>query len=367
MTKIITTVGTSLFTNLIEDNQNDQNYKRLKDKPHADWNSNTSYIKELKKKILSKTNNETDSAELQSLAKIRTKIQENIEVYLIATDTILSRLACEVLQEKIPSILNNRVTVHFNPELDVISGLQVKNREKFQKEGLVNLLNRIEKIASGYWQNLIFNITGGYKAVIPYLTILAQVHSVVSYYTFQDSNEDKFELLEIPNLPLSIQEELFNKYLEEFANLESENTISKDGFQFEFLQDANSCLETVDNLVSLNPLGLFLWRKYKEKFFIFYSPDEVWDKIQNQSDIKRIIKEKFTEENSLQNKTEKKGEHLVFDDGDNANRIFYFKDKEKIYIYKTFEKHHNQYEQFIQLALDKPNILKNSKPRKLER
>lgn len=364
MKKIITTVGTSLFTNLLKD---DQNYKNLKDKPHKDWDSNSSYIDELRKKISSKTKNETDSAELQSLAKIRTKIQGDVEVFLIATDTILSRLACEVLKEKIPSILNNNIEVSFNPQLDVVSELQVKDREKFQKEGLVNLLNRIEKIASGYWENLIFNITGGYKAVIPYLTILAQVHSVVSYYTFQDSDEDKFELLEIPNLPLSIKEELFNQYWEEFAKLESENTISKDNFQFQFLQDANSCLEVVENFVSLNPLGLFLWRKYKEKFFIFYSPDDVWKEIQKQSDVQRIIKEKFTNENSLQSKTEQKGKHLVFDDGNNSNRIFYFKDKEKIYIYKTFDKQHDEYERFIQSALDKPNILKTSKPRKLER
>ncbi|MCX7999647.1 MAG: hypothetical protein N3A69_11965 [Leptospiraceae bacterium] len=353
MKKIITTVGTSLFSNLV--NQ-DSNYQDLKDKLHEEWGLNQSEIEEIKNKLLKKLKNKSDSAELQSIAKIKEELKDNLEIYLLATDTILSRLACELLQLKLPEIVNNNLVVHFNHKFDVIKGLQVKNRKNFEKEGLINLLNRIETIANGYWGNLIFNITGGYKAVIPYMTILAQVHSLTSYYTFEES---KFELLRIPNLPLSINEAIFEKYWAEFEKLEAEDTLTKKSFSDNFLKEAESCLEIEEDLVCLNPLGVFLWRKYKEKFFFFYSPEEVFTEIQKQPNIQRILKTK-----DLVSKTQKKGDHFVYDDGDNTNRIFYFEEKGRIYIYKTFERNHDDYEKFISTPLNKTAIVQNSKPRK---
>lgn len=367
MKKILTTVGISLFTN--SDVQDEQSYESLKEKPHKDWQSNLGYIDRLKPKV--QINDVNASAELSSLIRIIQEVNEDVEIFLISTDTILSRLSCEIHEEQAQAILQRRLSqsieFHFNPNVDVISELQVKSKEKFEKEGLVNLLNRIENIAQGYWENVLFNITGGYKALIPYMTILAQVHGCKSYYTFRDSdtNQTKFELLKIPNLPLSINESLFEKYWENFEKLESERAQESKTFNHSFLKEAESCLEIAGNLVDLNPLGLFLWRKYKQDFFIFYAPDDTYAEIQKQSNINRILKEKNFPNES---KTEKKGEHLVHDDGNNSNRIFYFKEENKIYIYKTFEDH-DKYESFLNNNpnLNKEKIKEISKPRKLKR
>ena len=65
--------------------------------------------------------------------------------------------------------------------MHVISDLQVKDSKRFIK-GMRNLIDEIFEIADEYWGNVIMNITGGYKASIPYLTILAQLNGCPIYY-----------------------------------------------------------------------------------------------------------------------------------------------------------------------------------------
>ena len=64
-----------------------------------------------------------------------------------------------------------------------------------------NLIDEIFEIADEYWGNVIMNITGGYKASIPYLTILAQLNGCPIYYIFEDQDA----LIKVPNLPFSTE------------------------------------------------------------------------------------------------------------------------------------------------------------------
>jgi len=109
-----------------------------------------------------------------------------------------------------------------NNSLDaVIKGLQVKNRDEFVRTGMVNLLNRIFRISNDFWDNIIINITAGYKATIPYLTVLAQINKCPIYYIFEDTDA----LVKIPNIPLNIDWNIFNKNEDWFFNLESNGVI----------------------------------------------------------------------------------------------------------------------------------------------
>ena len=67
-----------------------------------------------------------------------------------------------------------------------------------------------------------------------------------------------------------------------------------------------------------------------------HSIDEIFNDILEQNDILSILRRKM-EPNLLASKTERKGDHDVFDDGNNNNRIYYFIDAGKMYIYKTFQ------------------------------
>lgn len=351
MKKVITTVGTSIFENYLKNKKEDDSdfkriYETLKDNKLTaeEITKERSRKKIIEEKLNEKwfRNNINASAEIKSLIKLKEQLKEEFNIYLLYSDTILSRLSAEILEKAIyyyEELKDSRI------EIIKVEDLQVWDREKF-RNGMVNLIKKIYDIAQGYWENLLINITGGYKATIPYLTILGQVNKCPIYYIFEDTDS----LIEIPYLPIDIKWEIFENYWEVFAKIEHPNFLPKDEISREFLEKYKSLLEEVrlDNkiYISLNPLGEIFWRKYKSGFFLFYAPEEVYQEIKKQDKIQEIIASKFSHDDIRRNKTENKNGHLVYDDGNNPYRIFYFEDEGKIYIYKTFESH-EEYEDFL--------------------
>ena len=97
---------------------------------------------------------------------------------------------------------------------------------------------------------------------------------------------------------------------------------------------------------------------------MLYASDEVLERINEQKDIYRILEDKFRFRDTREKKTEIKGEHRVYDDGDNPNRIFYFEEDGRIYIYATFQDH-EKYEEFINTKIDREKIKNSAKRRKI--
>ena len=365
MKKVITTVGASLFTNYRKENRDiDVHIDAIEDKAAGEYQAYTDRIDRIKSSIadyLKDGHHDSASAEIDSLMKI-SKMHKDITVYLLSTDTISSRIASELLKELLAS---KGFKVNFNEKQDVISGLQVNDSKAFMMEGLSNLINRINGIADGYYENIIFNITGGYKGIIPYMTILAIVNScdIVYKYEFTDS------LLTIPQLPVIINDEIFNKFFDLISKLENgiepysneKNNRYKD---FEELEGAG-LVEIADNMAILSPIGKIFLNSYRSKKFVFFCPDEVWEDINKQNDIIRILKKKFCNKEIRENNLEKKQDHYVYDDGDNNNRIYYFEKDNLIYIYKTFQDEEAA-KNFISHKIDKDNITARSKKRELD-
>ncbi|MDE0084894.1 MAG: hypothetical protein OXU23_04215 [Candidatus Poribacteria bacterium] len=150
MTVLVTPVGTSLFTNYLDENPGSpifkQNYDTIKKCPATEWdNDYDTEINGLSCDTLAFIENSgvEASAELQSIAKIRDELEDNkIEVQLLASDTIASQLAAEILKEK-SEVLGNQVSVEFDSSNDVIKGLQVEDPEAFSGEGMTKLIQRI--------------------------------------------------------------------------------------------------------------------------------------------------------------------------------------------------------------------------------
>ncbi|MEO0260681.1 MAG: putative CRISPR-associated protein, partial [candidate division WOR-3 bacterium] len=187
MKKIITMVGASIFENYFKKNDNIKNYyNAIKDKRGKDWDSETDRIKRIKDKITEWAKNKPDkkniSAEIKSLLKLQEELKEDFDIYLLCSDTILSRLAGEIIKDILSQLINNQ-----RIETKVIGGLQIWDRKEFNA-GMSNLISEIYSIAGGYWDNVIINITGGYKATIPYLTILAQINRCPIYYIFEETD-----------------------------------------------------------------------------------------------------------------------------------------------------------------------------------
>jgi len=347
MKKVIIMVGTSIFENYLKEKDDKElsNYiKDLKNRKSDEYKKEQEIIAAIKNKI----NNWVDSnyekspvelfSEIKSIKKISEEIKEELEIYFLTSDTILSNLVFELIKEnweKFEEIKNFKFYPSEFSEA-VIKGLQVQNRKEFS-EGMVNLINRVFSIANDCWANVIINITAGYKATIPYLTILAQVNRCPIYYIFEETDA----LIKISSIPVNIDWKLFEKYWEEFERLNSENTLEKNEISSNFLKECYSLLEEVriNNhwCISLNTLGKILYKKYKSQFFIFYSTKEAYENIEKQRGIKEILVNKFWNFKIRESKTENKNGHIVYDDGNNPFRIFYFEDNGKIYIYQTFE------------------------------
>ena len=286
--KIITMVGTSIFENYLEDNKDDNNFRNyvepLKEKRANQYNDNLGRISQIKEKITQWINKkEKASAEIKSLLKLKEELKEDFEIYFLSSDTILSKLAGEILKDKLPSFGFSKVYLY------EIKGLQIWDRKEFN-QGMVNMINKIYQIAKEYWNNIVINITGGFKATIPYLTILAQVNRCPIYYIFENTDA----LIKISYIPLAIKWEVFERNEGFFAKLEREE-ICEVPAGVELRDDVESLLEKADNLISLNSLGIVLREQYKLQFDIF-SVHELAEKyIKGTTNWKTIAEKSFKE------------------------------------------------------------------------
>ncbi|GAK61612.1 CRISPR-associated protein, APE2256 family [Candidatus Vecturithrix granuli] len=369
--KVITPVGTSLLKNYIDCHNDDakDDFDLIKNEPAKEWNNKRYqtpidniqiFVSKWAKKKLGNQIFDA-SAEIKSLVKIAKETNDHIEVYLLATDTIISRLAAEIVRDTLHNHHEGGKTIKilFNPDKDVIAGLQVERQTDFVQIGVTELVKRVYQIINEYPDNVMLNITGGYKATLPYLTILGQVHKIPLYYIFEETDG----LITIPQMPLDIKWAIFDTFWGEFAKLAVEDVIESKNLSYQFKQECSSCLETTDSLVSLNPLGRILWQRYCAHYFIFYCEDRVWDEITMQPHIQEILTQKFHNPQIRFNKTERKNMHVVYDDGDNPYRIYYFEEKQELYIYRTFEDHQAALN-FIQEPFNKEAIMKKAVIRK---
>ncbi len=351
MMKVVTMVGTSIFENFFENNDNStvrNYYEDLKNKRENEYARNETKINAIKKAITDWINKEKEkfniSAEIKSLKKISEELKENLEVYLLASDTVLSKHAGEILKECIPEIMPECEV----KELDIIKDLQIWDRRDFNK-GMSNLISKIYEISDEYWDNVVINITGGYKATIPYLTILAQINNCPIYYIFEDTDA----LIKIPNIPFSkdwFDWEEISKYNEAFLKLEKGIDNKSDYermIQSEFYQKYSFLIWTSEDIFAeLNPIGKIVFEKYKTLYFVFYVTKEVEEKINNDKNLTRLFKEKFWKKEIRERKTEIKNGHYVYDDGDNNLRVFYTKKNGNLYVYEVFN-NHDKYELYL--------------------
>jgi putative CRISPR-associated protein (TIGR02619 family) len=239
MRRIFVTVGTSL----IEKNR---------------WNSidNESFDKEEVEDEIGKNKQiKEKSAEMVSIEKLNLD-KENDEIYLIATDTSDSVFCACMIKDWFKSHGYKNIYFEMDYEKGVIEKLQVYDKNNYEI-GLENLLEYIidnldEK------KELIFNITGGYKGVIPYLTIISQIIDAKIVYLFEESED----LLDVPNLPINFDDQvadLYIGYLNNFVleNITNDQVVNK-------LSEMKLVLKK-DNTYKLTALGKFFKQKMNHK------------------------------------------------------------------------------------------------------
>jgi putative CRISPR-associated protein (TIGR02619 family) len=97
-------------------------------------------------------------------------------------------------------------------EIIIIEGLQTKDTEKFEETALLNLSTILrEKIEEGHEgnYNVVLNITGGYKAIPPYVTVIGNCFPEVDIrYLYEDSKD----LVHLPPVPINFDLPTYRDY-----------------------------------------------------------------------------------------------------------------------------------------------------------
>ena len=195
MTVVITPVGTSLFSNCAEVNRTVQNifnedFRNARASDWDDWEYEIDLLKEASEEFIGNLD-ERAAAEFQSSYAIRSRVEQDITVRLFASDTIVSKLAAEILQSKAENVLGEQCIFEFDPSEDVIEGLQGTLPLEFQRTGIPNLMQWLDSIYGETRENsqeLAINITAGYGAFIPPLTLSSKdIGQIPLYYHFKDA------------------------------------------------------------------------------------------------------------------------------------------------------------------------------------
>ncbi|MDD3581430.1 MAG: putative CRISPR-associated protein [Desulfobacca sp.] len=134
------------------------------------------------------------TAELGSLLAM--KRQENMldndpannHIILLHTDTAEGQLCAEVLKEVIEKTSGNAALAD-KVQFKRIDSLSAENPENFET-GLKKLQELVQTCCKeSPDSNKIFNITGGYKGLIPYATLLAWDFNMLVCYLYEQSKE----------------------------------------------------------------------------------------------------------------------------------------------------------------------------------
>jgi CRISPR/Cas system-associated protein Csm6 len=274
MKKLITTVGTSLFSNYQKRKDDITSHlDYIKEKESRDYESCKRRIEQIKVAILKDTppDPKSRSAEIKSILEISKEIQSFLETQLLASDSLSSVVAAEII-EKIfsTSLSNENIKVSFQKEEHTVEGLQVKNKNDFEKKGMPELIAKIENFFGGYYENCLLNITGGFKATIPYLTIFGQINNLPLYYIFEETTE----LIKIPQAPIDISWGIFEKYAHVFRDLEKGISENWEDYKRKIAieDDFRSCIwEDTDNkgMAELNIIGKIFWERYKKTISVY--------------------------------------------------------------------------------------------------
>lgn len=361
MKKIITMIGTSLFENYKLKNDDSEFKRYLDDLKKKDLNENNidslkiNYIKEkINKwfKSMSINNKANVCAEIKSLVKIKEELDDIIEIYFLTSDTILSRLVYDIISE-IWSQIENLKNYKIN-KCD-IKNLQVNDRKRFN-DGMINLIYKIYNIANDHWDNLIINISAGYKATLPFLTILAQVNKCPLYYIFEDIDA----LIKIPYVPLSINWQVFEQNEKFFYDLEIKDVLELP-YNLMLKSEVESLIEKVDNLIVLNPLGITLWEKYKEKykkFDVFYISEIANKYFEEKKDRQPLIKKSLQElKRRLKENPQNPDLRHLIKDFNHSEDFYTFKHKENnlqvriLYKAKEYKTRYGSDEKIIYIGL----------------
>jgi len=265
MKTFVCTCGTSIIT------KRAIRIDRIKDKPLTKWNEFEEEIEAIRDKVIDELSRiklpeglDNTSAEIKSLVKMGATKDDR--VVLVCTDLIDGKLCGELVKY----FLEKRKIIEDCPvEIKVVEGLQASNGVKFVRTGLKNLLEYLIKME---YEDVVFNVTGGYKSVVPYLALAGMIFNKPIKYIHEDSND----VLSLTSIPIILNDELILKVYDKLKKIDKESYISKDEWQsgIDWNDRRFDCLvEEIDGNTTLSGVGILFWERFK----VDYPEDLIMD------------------------------------------------------------------------------------------
>jgi len=283
MKNVITMVGISIFKNAYKKKGYNPHYNKLINKHFSEWSTYFRAIDTVQREVEDwAIGKDQASAEIKSLIEIQHRYNTKLNVILLASDSILSTLAAKIIVNWFKESnysANQTIVPNFDIDKDVIYGLVVDSAKDFKEKGLLFLFDKLDNYKKDYKKSLIFNITGGFKAVVPFLTLFGQLYKIPTFYIY----EDEKELIDLPNLPIhydvSIVEDNYIAF--SYAAKEPQNRLTEDEFinyldnnpqkardQFKILMNNQVFRIGKYGKVTLTVYGKLLKRYYEDEYKI---------------------------------------------------------------------------------------------------
>lgn len=261
---IISTVGTSLITNSADREQ--QNL--LNEYSNSNETECPVEIIKLVESLFCKALEKLYSSDNHSKRRLSAELNGILGLYdenlsgrnddfhfLICTDTYQGKKSAEVIKE---FLVKHKIAT----EIVQPRKLSTKNKDDFS-DGIKELLKWFDETIYGYKKTgyqVIFNLTGGFKSLQGYLNTIAMFYADKIIYIFES---EQAELIEIPRLPIRIDEEPFKKNKLKLLLLNANKVYEKN----EFLDFPESAFDTIDNKLILSVWGEVIWNKLKYDLF----------------------------------------------------------------------------------------------------
>ena len=180
-------------------------------------------------------------------------------VVLLASDTddgmAAAEAVCRIVEEKLGA----------KARAVRVNGLQVRDLGAFRQEGVRNLLRAAvleADAARKAGERVVFNVTGGFKGVVPYLTLLGMFEGIDVIYVYETSDA----LFRLPALPIRFDHERIAAAMPALQVLATRGVMPAE--EYRRLLRAEGTAETGplglteedDGMVALSGAGELAWR-----------------------------------------------------------------------------------------------------------
>lgn len=265
-TVVVSTVGTSLFTNGADDvqrrilNAHTNSLEGKVSESLEDWEHIKSRIGEVQRMLEGADSSKASgqSAELNGVVKLEA-LGKGFSHILLHTDTYLGEQAAKCVADWL------RKRDCRDVQTVCLEKMNTQNQESF-RAGVDFLLQWCDQSLLGFrasQHEIVFNLVGGFKSLQAYAQTIGMVYADRIVYIFEAKGSG---LITIPRLPISFHTEGFEKYPADSVLLAVNKTVRFAEIEGKF---AEAFLEVVDVgdvvLASLSAWGRLAWDSVKRK------------------------------------------------------------------------------------------------------